>query len=60
MHDMYIFPVGYINNLSIEQYNNQVCYCRWFEMHQFYVFNLVLFCPSHAIQEKLIFNLHLV
>ena len=36
MDYIYIFPVGYMHYLSIKQYNIQVCYCRWFEMHHCY------------------------
>ena len=46
MHDMYIFPVWYMHYLSIEQYNIQVCYCRWFKMHQWYYIQSRLLLPN--------------
>ena len=51
MHNMYIVPVGYMHYLSIEQYNTQVCYCRWFEIHHSYFFSI-----SSAADQVILLN----
>ena len=60
MHDKYIVPVRCMHYLFIKHYSIQVCYCCWFEIHQWYCIQSCLLLTKSSVQDKLIFNLHIV